>query len=232
MKRCILLARRIRADVKGEAGDSGEPHTALPSAPQQRRKAGWWWARSLPSGAWQALMRKVDGHMPETCQNSVHRNGLPELKLAVAMLPHRCLGRASGMNTTSKGKSLDHVDQAQGPRTPGPSRTRQELSAPQRKPGAWAGACQQSEKAGGVRGQDRPARWPRGASARRRQLPGRAGTVPAGSTLARAGRGDCASHSANTPEGLCSQAWRWAAVGGSRLIALGRLTPRQQLRTE
>ena len=46
------------------------------------------------------------------------------------------------------------------------------------------------------------------------------------------GGGDCASHSANTPEGLCSQAWRWAAVGGSRLIALGRLTPRQQLRTE
>ena len=120
----------------------------------------------MPSGAWQALMRKVDGHMPETCQNSVHRNGLPELKLAVAMLPHRCLGRAGGMNTTSKGQSLHHVDQAQGPRTPGPSRTCQELSSPQRKPGAWAGACQQSEKAGGVRGQDRPARWLRGASAR------------------------------------------------------------------
>ena len=148
------------------------------------------------------------------------------------MLPHRCLGRVGCLNTTYKRQSLDHIDQALGPRTPGPSCTSQKLSVPQQKPGARAERCEQSnKKASGVRDQERPARWQREASARRRQLLGAAGTVPAGSTLA-AARGLCQPLSQNPGRASAARHGDGQLGGGSRLAALGRLTSRQQLRTE
>lgn len=151
------------------------------------------------------------------------------------MLPHRCLGRVGSLNTTSKGQSLTHIDQAQDPGHLVLPVAKPELSVPQQKPEpGQSDANSLMRRQVGSETRERPARWQCEASVSgRRPLLGAAGTVPAGSTLAAAGGTVGASHSASTPGGPLQpgvEMGNWVEEAGSP--PLGRLTSRQQLRAE